>query len=157
MDDLYFGYGSNLDIDDWTLFCRERGFDPGVMRPVGPATLEDEILVFDYRSARRQCGALNIRPCPSGAVDGYLFAVPAGGWAALDAKEGHPHRYRREAVMVRDPGGAALAAQTYRVVPAMRTGFVAPNDHYLSVCRAGRARYGLPLAQLEAAAHDGNG
>ena len=149
---LYFAYGSNLDIDDWRDFCRQRGFDPGVLRPIGPASLPDEILVFDYRSSRRQCGALNIRRQAGGVVDGYLFDVPANGWDGLDTKEGHPHRYRRELVTVLDPAGASHDAQTYRVVPAMRVGFVAPSARYLTVCRAGRLRYGLSLSQLDAAA-----
>ena len=148
--DLYFAYGSNLDADDWSAFCAAHGCDPLVLHPVGPATLEGEALVFDYRSARRSCGALDIRPQPGGAVDGYIFEV--GSWTALDLKEGHPHRYRREAIDVRDPAGATLAAQTYRVIPAMRCGLVAPSPSYLAICRAGRARFGLSLAGLEAAA-----
>ena len=52
MRELYFGYGSNLDFEDWSAFCRERGFEPLVMRPVGPAVLEGEALVFDSRIAR---------------------------------------------------------------------------------------------------------
>ncbi len=152
--DLYFGYGSNLDHDDWSRFCRARDLDPRVLRPIGPATLADEMLVFDYHSVRRDCGALNIRHQPGGMVDGYLFEV-AGDWTALDQKEGHPHRYAREHVRVRDPGGAIVAAQTYRVVPALRIGFVAPSEHYLAICRAGRTRYGLSLAQLDAAAQSG--
>ena len=150
MRDLYFGYGSNLDFEDWSAFCVERGFDPLVMRPVGPAVLQGEALVFDYHSSRRGCGALDLRPLPGGAVDGYLFEIE--DWAALDVKEGHPTRYRREAVVVRDPSGAKVNAQTYRVVPEMRVGLVAPNARYLAVCRSGRARFGLSLAGLEAAA-----
>ena len=150
MRDLYFGYGSNLDFDDWSVFCAERGFEPFVMRPIGPAVLGGEALVFDYHSSRRGCGALDLRSLAGGAVDGYLFEID--DWTPLDVKEGHPTRYRREAVVVRDAAGAAVAAQTYRVVPAMRVGLVAPNADYLAVCRAGRARFGLSLAGLEAAA-----
>ena len=47
---FYFAYGSNLN--DW------RGLG---LRPVGPATLPDEVLVFDHHSSRRDCGTLNIR------------------------------------------------------------------------------------------------
>ena len=147
---LYFGYGSNLDLDDWRAFCALHGFDPDGLRPVAPAVLEGESLVFDYRSARRGCGALNIEPRSGSAVDGYLFEVD--GWTMLDLKEGHPGRYRREAVVVRGIAGAEIAAQTYRVIPAMRTGPMAPNAHYLDVCRKGRVRFGLSLAGLEAAA-----
>ncbi len=38
---FYFAYGSNLN--DW------RGLG---LRPVGPATLPDEVLVFDHHSSR---------------------------------------------------------------------------------------------------------
>ena len=67
-------------------------------------------------------------------------------------KEGHPTRYRREPVVVRDAAGVAVTAQTYRVIPEMRVGLVAPNADYLAVCRTGRARFGLSLTGLEAAA-----
>ena len=40
MDDkvpaLYFGYGSNLDKDDWTAWCKERGKDPSGLKELGP-------------------------------------------------------------------------------------------------------------------------
>lgn len=121
-----------------------------MLHPIESATLDGEALVFDYRSIRRGCGALNIEPRRESAVDGYLFNV--GDWAALDLKEGHPRRYRREHVVVRDGAGTRLSAQTYRVVPAMRVGLVAPSADYLAICRAGRAHYGLPLDGLEAAA-----
>ncbi len=150
--DLYFAYGSNLDWDDWSAFCRARGFDAAVLRAIGPAVLPHEQLVFDYRSVRRGGGALNIRSCRGGTVDGLLFSVPRDGWAALDRKEGHPHRYRREIVTVREQGGREAAAWVYRVIPAMRIGFCPPRDDYLRLCRAGRLRYGLSIRQLDAAA-----
>lgn len=106
------------------------------------------MLVFDYRSTRRQCGALNIRPAPGQQVDGYLFAIQENGWAALNQKEGHPHRYRREVVTVVDAQSCTRAAQTYRVTPEHRRGFAPPSEDYLAVCRAGRA----PLRPLQRAA-----
>ena len=48
--------------------------------------------------------------------------------------------------------GEAVRAWTYRVVPAMRVPFCPPTPAYLHICRRGRLRHGLSLAQLEAAA-----
>ena len=50
---LYFGYGSNLDKDDWTKWCEARGKDPSGLEEIGPAWLDEYQLVFDYYSKSR--------------------------------------------------------------------------------------------------------
>jgi gamma-glutamylcyclotransferase (GGCT)/AIG2-like uncharacterized protein YtfP len=97
----YFGYGSNLN--DW------RGLG---LRPIGPATLPDEVLAFECRSRSRRCSTLNIRRHRGGVVEGYLFAVFQNDWNALDRKEGHPGFYRRETVTVLDTKGCEIKADT---------------------------------------------
>ena len=38
---FYFGYGSNLDAEDWAAWCRARGADPTAMVEVCSAWLLD--------------------------------------------------------------------------------------------------------------------
>ena len=154
MTQFYFAYGSNLNAGDWEAFCARSGFDPACMVPVKRVHLPDNTLVFDYYSSGRRGGAVNIARKIGAAVDGMLFLVTEAGWAALDTKEGHPIYYERETVHVIDEDGDAIEAQTYRVVPAMRGAFHAPNKQYLDICLEGRRAFGLSVRDLESAAED---
>jgi cation transport regulator ChaC len=147
---FYFGYGSNLCLEDFAVFCRERGFAVDCLRFVGTATLAGEELVFDRLSKRRGGGVLNIRARAGSHVEGVLFEPTTEGWRALDLKEGHPSRYRRESVRVTLADGTDVEATTYRG-PAM-AGFVAPTTDYIEICRRGRAAFGLDTLVVDIAA-----
>ena len=67
---LYFGYGSNLDWDDWKRFCMERGADPHGLMEREPAWLLGHHLKFHYYSSGRGGGAADVVP-----VDEYLSLI----------------------------------------------------------------------------------
>ena len=92
---LYFGYGSNLDAEDWDVFCTRWGFRGAMLEPVSPALMLDAELVFDRYSASRRGGALNLRTRPGQAAEGVVFRANATALRALDRKEGAPIAYRR--------------------------------------------------------------
>ncbi|MBY0338092.1 MAG: gamma-glutamylcyclotransferase [Acetobacteraceae bacterium] len=146
---LYFGYGSNLNAEDWEGFCRRRGFAGAEMRAVGTALLLDRELVFDRHSAARFGGALNLRERPGQAVEGVLFTVNEEALAALDRKEGAPHAYRRTPVHAIRPDGSVVEAMTY-IAPAER--HTPPHEDYVEVVRMGQLDHGLDPGQMEAAA-----
>ncbi|MCX8133522.1 MAG: gamma-glutamylcyclotransferase [Roseococcus sp.] len=148
---LYFGYGSNLDAEDWGAFCARRGFAEARLVPLSTALLLDEALVFDRFAASRQGGALNLRHTPGQAVEGVLFEANEAALAALDAKEGAPRAYRRTPCHVVLPDGTVRAAMTYRAAPER---FHPPHPHYLSVVRRGQAAHGIAHAMMEAAAEN---
>jgi gamma-glutamylcyclotransferase (GGCT)/AIG2-like uncharacterized protein YtfP len=154
---LYFAYGSNLNKNDWNKYCRDKGIDPGIMQPVAPATLPDEVLVFDHYSSRRNSWTLNIRPHFGSLVEGYLFAVTQVGWDVLDKKEGHPNAYQRETVIVLDANGGEVKATTYRSKRPHgleRPNDAKPCDDYLDICRAGRERFELDTIDIDLAAEN---
>ena len=97
----YFGYGSNLDREDFEAWCREKKIEPrGLLKPVGPAFLPDRELAFTIESPSRKCGVLDIRPQRGALVEGVLFELGDEGLKALDRKEGvgpdgQPGLYRR--------------------------------------------------------------
>ncbi|MBX3273365.1 MAG: gamma-glutamylcyclotransferase [Sandaracinaceae bacterium] len=146
----YFAYGSNLHLDDLSRFCRERGYDAGAIRPLGPAWLPDHEPVYHYRSIARRGGALSVREAFGRATPGLLFEVDGAGWRALDAKEGA--RYARvERVVLFD--GSEQRAATYVVREAHReAAHVAPREDYAALVEAGLAAHGLPTAQARDAA-----
>lgn len=151
MAQLYFGYGSNLDRDDFERWCEVNGFDDGLLDEVlGPAVLYDWALVFGRHSKGRGGGVLDIWPRLGHGVPGVVFEVDDEALDALDQKEGHPSAYERREVVV-ELGGRDLRCLTY-VVRERSTRHFEPATAYLDLVRRGYDRHGLDPAPLEAAA-----
>jgi len=149
---LYFGYGSNLDLQDWGAFCSRWGFAGAVLEPVSRALMLDAELVFDRYAASRRGGALNLRGRPGQATEGVVFRANAVAVTALDRKEGAPVAYqrtRRHAVL---PDGAVTEVMTY---VARSQGYHAPHADYLGVVRRGQAVHGIAHDMMEEAARGG--
>lgn len=138
---LYFAYGSNLDAENWALWCENKGYDPASIEALGPAWLPDHELVFHYQSRLRRGGALDARPRHGTAIPGALFRVH--DWEGLDAKEGvSGGYYRRIAVTALTADGRAHSATTYRVCDERITRFVAPGPEYREMVTRGLSRFG---------------
>jgi len=153
MSDLAFAYGSNLCDEDWARFCREAGAEPHVLRRAGRGFLADHELVFSRWSHGRGGGVLGLRPRVGQVVDGWLFEVLSPlGWQLLDAKEGAPRGYRREARTILRPRGRVVTAAVYDV--RQPEPFVEPAAEYLQVVRRARQRLGLDTTVLDGVAAD---
>lgn len=149
---LYFGYGSNLDKNDWTKWCKERGKDPSGLKELGPAWLDEYQLVFDYYSSSRECGAANIVRVASGmaATPGALFEIDEYTLKLLDRKEGVkiPGCYQRETVTVYSADGESHEAVTYIHI-SEKSSYFEPSKHYESLIRNGLLRLNLPTTWLD--------
>ncbi len=147
---LYFGYGANLNAEDYA--CEGRT----ALNAICPACIPDAALVFDRYSQSRQGGVLSLEDFPGGFVDGMLFEMK--DWNELDAKEGvrNGHNLRISLpVLIRDPRTGIFRheiAQSW--VSARPEGFVKPGDAYLRICRQGRESLGIRCHDLELAAID---
>ncbi|MDH3654499.1 MAG: gamma-glutamylcyclotransferase [Myxococcales bacterium] len=138
---FYFAYGSNLDLQNWNLWCANKGFDADSIDPLGPAWLPDHELVFHYQSRLRKGGALDIRPRRGAVIPGALFRVH--DWEGLDAKEGVFGRYyRRISVTALTDDGRAHAATTYCVCEERVGPFVPPSPAYREIVARGLSRFG---------------
>lgn len=138
---LYFAYGSNLDGENWGLWCEKKGYDPASIEALGPAWLPDHELVFHYRSRLRKGGALDMSPRRGSAIPGALFRVQ--DWESLDAKEGvSGGYYERVSVTALTDDGRAHPAMTYRVCDARVGDFVAPGPEYRELVLRGLSRFG---------------
>ncbi len=148
----YFGYGSNLNLDDFDRYCLRKGFAGGGLRTIGAAKLPGYRLSFSHYSAARGGGALNLEVDAGESVNGVLFSVKTPEtWAALDLKEGHPERYQKTPIRVRTPCGNTLAATTY-IVQRPKAAYFCPTEEYLRVVAAGLQAFGLCTQPLYAAA-----
>ena len=148
---LYFAYGSNLDSENWELWCREKGYAPNSIEPLGPAWLPDYELVFHYQSRLRSGGALDVQPRRGTAIPGALFRVH--DWSGLDAKEGvSGGYYRRLSVTALTSDGLAHAATTYTVCDERIGDFVPPGTDYRAFVARGLSRFGHGHEHFEAVA-----
>ena len=150
---LYFGYGSNLDAEDWAAWCRKRGADPTSMVELGPAWLLDHSLRFHYRSTGRGGGAADVvRDSRGTAVPGALFSLSEEGWEWMNRKEGHPRVYRQTPVSVFTLSGDVVKAITYVVHPdRVCDELVVPTDVYAGLIRRGLTTRKLPTQHLNSA------
>jgi gamma-glutamylcyclotransferase (GGCT)/AIG2-like uncharacterized protein YtfP len=138
---LYFAYGSNLDEENWALWCEKKGYDSASIEALGPAWLPDHELVFRYQSRLRKGGALDVHPRHGTAIPGALFRVH--DWEGLDAKEGvSGGYYRRVSVTALTDDGRAHSAITYRVCDERVRDFVAPAPEYRQIVTRGLSRFG---------------
>jgi len=149
----YFGYGSNVNLADFNLWCENNGKSKDLLKFKTTATLPDHELRFSFRSATRNGGVLDVRPCTGQVVEGVLFEVSEEGIKALDQKEGvNCQCYERIAIQVIDQNGNPLDAFTYRVKRERAEAYVKPSEEYLKIVRDGLNSWGLDPNHVDAAA-----
>ena len=151
---LYFAYGSNLNIDDFEQWCVARGYPSELLNFAGRASLRDFELAFGYESSSRGGGVLDIRERRGRIVPGVIFEVTEEGWDALDRKEGAPSCYQREDVIVFDEFGEMHRATTYRVVDSRAEYYVEPAPGYVEVVQQGLQAWKIDDAHLLAASNN---
>ena len=86
---LYFGYGSNLDWDDWQAWCEDKKLRSDGLVEISPCWLPNYSMKFHYFSNSREGGAADVIETGRGhAVPGVLFSMNADALRAMDQKEG---------------------------------------------------------------------
>ena len=150
---LYFGYGSNLDWDDWSRFCKKRGVSPDGLKEKEPAWLLGHHLKFHYYSNGRKGGAADVVPADAfHATPGALFDVDADAWKTLIAKEGAPQFYEEKKVLVVGRDGVLHRATTFVVCEhRKKPHFVEPTAGYQRLIYDGLIQRGLPILGLQQA------
>jgi len=150
MSDYHFGYGSNLDLNDWKKWCDVRGRKSDEMQvEPGIFFLPDYELDFHYKSGSRGGGALDVVERPGHVVAGKLFKVTGDGWGSLDAKEGAPNYYRQEKVVVLSENGEQRTAITYVVTQAKdEKKHVPPAPGYIEIVERAYDHYDITKSHL---------
>ena len=145
MSDYHFGYGSNLDLDDWKKWCDDRGRKSNEMQvEPGIFFLPDYELDFHYKSGSRGGGALDVVERPGHVVAGKLFKVTGDGWTSLDYKEGSPNYYERKQVEVLSENGEQRTAITYVVTQdKIEENHVPPAPGYIEIVERAYDHYGI--------------
>ena len=138
MKELYFAYGSNLNLSQMAARCP-------MAYVMSRAVLEGYELAF-----RR--GVLTILPKEGSRVNGLLWRVNAWDELTLDRYEGYPHLYTKELLPVRtDSGPQTVVAYVMTAPYCERT--QPPTSTYLQTVLDGCRMAGFdPKAVLQAAA-----
>ena len=138
MEELYFAYGSNLNLGQMAVRCPQAGV-------VGKAVLEGYELAF-----RR--GVLTILPKEGGRVNGLLWRVNAWDELTLDRYEGYPHLYTKELLPVQTDSGLQTVVAYVMTAPYCEK-VQPPAATYLQTVLDGCRMAGFdPKAVLQAAA-----
>ena len=151
MSSLYFGYGSNLDWDDWYDYCEKTGHNPFGLVDLGIAFLPDHRMVWHYHSKSREGGAADVIVGDIGEmVPGALFRLEGDAVEAMEKKEGSPNYYCKKKVVVLTADGKQVDAITYVVnEKKIKDGFIQPKTEYVDLIRKGLSIRGLPTKMLD--------
>ena len=151
MSILYFGYGSNLDWDDWYDYCERTGHNPFGLVDLGIAFLPDHRMVWHYHSKTREGGAADVIAGDIGeVVPGVLFRLEGDAAEAMEKKEGSPNYYCKKNVVVLTADGKQVEAITYVVnEKKIMDSFIHPKTEYTDLIRKGLSIRGLPTKMLD--------
>ena len=141
---LYFGYGSNIDLDQLHAHCPSARF-------VSTARLADCRFALTIESKTTWLGGVgDLQPSPGDEVWGVLYAIATEDSSSLDEHMGvhrEPPAYRRTTVEITTPAGDAVRCRSYVVVAPHLDGYL-PSPAYRDIIVQGARRVGLPEAYI---------
>ena len=138
--ELYFAYGSNLDIDLMKVRCIEARF-------LSIGYLPGYRLGFTQYYAPLRGGVADIIESQGDKVWGKIYELPLEDLYRLDAHEGHPTDYKRTQHYVITPEGEYRLAWVYSIVDKEES-FVPPSRSYLEFIKRGAKDIGFPQDYL---------
>ncbi|MEW6141256.1 MAG: gamma-glutamylcyclotransferase [Thermodesulfobacteriota bacterium] len=115
-----FAYGSNMNHTDLLAWLEDNGYDSSLVIAVTPGVLSGYDFVWNFYSASRGGGAVNIEPKRDSTIWGLLVEIEDPLLKAFDQREGHPSVYSRGEQRVpvrRVSDGKTVFAWLYRAKP----------------------------------------
>ena len=153
---FYFGYGSNLDFQDWSDWCSEVDAAPHGLVEHQRAFLPGYNISYSHYSIKREGGAANLYDNTHGLCGTYgvLFTVDEDCLKLLDKKEGHPRHYRRMDVVVVAESGEYIEAITYISSKYDGDSYFLPKDDYHRLIHTGLLDRHMPTTGIDLARQD---
>lgn len=140
--ELYFAYGSNLDIQQVRERCRNCD-----VRMVSIGYLPEHRLAFTQFYEPWGGGVADIVKSPNSSVWGILYELSIDALKLLDAYEGYPTDYDRTEHSIMTPEGKAYSAWVYSV--KRKDGdFIPPSKRYLDILKRTSKNSGFPVEYL---------
>ena len=141
MAELYFAYGSNINLEQMAHRCPDATV-------VGPVVLDHYELLF--RGNTKGNGVATIVPKEGGRVHGLLWEITPGCERSLDSYEGYPRLYDKQTVTVRGQDGQSFSVMAYVMTDLWREPTM-PSEPYYSGILEGYRQNGLPTTELKKA------
>ena len=136
-ENLYFAYGSNLDLEQMAQRCPDAEI-------VGPVRLENYELRF------RGSGFATVAPKKGSTVHGLVWKITPNCEQSLDRYEGYPHfYYKTELELPLAETGKKLTAFVYIMHEERKLGI--PTSAYIRTCVDGYRQFGFNLKHLRKA------
>ena len=132
-EQLYFAYGSNMNLDQMEFRCPQA-------LPVGNVRLEGYRLTF----CGRENGVATIVPEKGSHVDGVLWKITRQCEKSLDRYEGYPHLYGKQEITVTDQNGTEKKTMVYVMNAPYKDHPAPPSDFYLAGILEGCRQNGIP-------------
>lgn len=141
-EQLYFAYGSNMDLDQMEFRC--------------PAAVVMENVRLDgYRLAfcgkNPGCGVATILPEEGSHVDGVLWKITSECERSLDGYEGYPRLYGKETIHVQNAEGKSREVMVYTMNTPYKDHLAEPSQIYLRGILRGCRQNGLPTGHVKEA------
>jgi len=140
---LYFAYGSNINLEQMAVRCP-------AATPVCPVALDNYRLAF--RGSFNFSGVATIIPAQGEKVYGLLWRITPACEQALDRYEGYPRLYGKEQVTVRDRNGQQYPVMVYIMAREFCLDPAEPSQSYFSGIVQGCKQNGIPVRPLFEAA-----
>ncbi len=143
-----------MDLDDLRRWFAEHDHEWQEPARVESCALAHHRLTWNYYSDTRRAGAANVEPWEGASLPGVLMVVGEAFLRGIDAKEGHPTRYRRRLRAITTDAGDVAEAWVYAVEPAfLRSYHTAPSPSYIHLMLRAARRHSFPaeyVVELEA-------
>lgn len=141
-ENLYFAYGSNMNLDQMAYRCPA-------------AIVVENVRLMDYRLAFRgwhgRGGVATILPEKGSYVDGVLWKITNACEHSLDRYEGYPNLYGKEHIVVRAADGREITCKVYTMHEPYKDIPSIPAGVYLNGILIGCRQNKLPIKPVLAA------
>ena len=141
--ELYFAYGSNLDIEQVNRRCG----NSGNVRKVSIGYLPEHKLAFTQYYPDWGGGVADVVKSPNSRVWGILYELSKEALELLDKYEGYPKDYTRTKHTIITLDGHPSLAWVYSVL--RKDGdFIAPSQKYIDIIKRTAKESGFPKDYL---------
>lgn len=148
----YFAYGSNINLNDLSKWCKKKGHKPVTPVFSKPAKLYGYRLIFNYFSSCRNSSALNIGKNGNDEyICGVLFRLSEEDYQKIRKKEGAcgENPYYVEIPVGVEVDGKLIKAKTFKAVKKREIEFQKPSREYLDIVRKGAEEFKLGKECIE--------
>lgn len=141
-EQLYFAYGSNMNLDQMEFRCPDA-------EVAGNVRLEDYRLAFRGRGPGN--GVATILPEEGSHVDGVLWKITQKCERSLDLYEGYPCVYGKERICVKDREGTVSEVMVYTMNAPYKDQPSSPSQVYLDGILEGCRQNGIRIGNVREA------